>query len=86
VVRHIFQACPVWIYTQSNITSNLLHLLHMGKPSVVRRLRLEGTPELDGRFVWVRYCVCRRTSSRTNFAMLFESCIEPGGEGWCERY
>jgi hypothetical protein len=23
VVRHIFQACPVWIYTQSNITSIL---------------------------------------------------------------
>jgi hypothetical protein len=22
VARHIFQACPVWIYTQSNITSN----------------------------------------------------------------
>jgi hypothetical protein len=21
VVGHIFQACPVWIYTQSNITS-----------------------------------------------------------------
>jgi hypothetical protein len=21
VVRHIFQACPVWIYTQSNITN-----------------------------------------------------------------
>jgi hypothetical protein len=21
VVRHIFEACPVWIYTQSNITS-----------------------------------------------------------------
>jgi hypothetical protein len=21
VLRHIFQACPVWIYTQSNITS-----------------------------------------------------------------
>jgi hypothetical protein len=21
VVRHIYQACPVWIYTQSNITS-----------------------------------------------------------------
>ena len=21
VVRHIFQACPMWIYTQSNITS-----------------------------------------------------------------
>jgi hypothetical protein len=21
MVRHIFQACPVWIYTQSNITS-----------------------------------------------------------------
>jgi hypothetical protein len=21
MVRHIFQACPVWIYTQSNITN-----------------------------------------------------------------
>jgi hypothetical protein len=21
MIRHIFQACPVWIYTQSNITS-----------------------------------------------------------------
>jgi hypothetical protein len=21
VTRHIFQACPVWIYTQSNITN-----------------------------------------------------------------
>jgi hypothetical protein len=26
VVRHIFQACPVWIYTQSNITSMVLKL------------------------------------------------------------
>jgi hypothetical protein len=25
VVRHIFQACPVWIYTQSNITSIILN-------------------------------------------------------------
>jgi hypothetical protein len=24
VVRHIFQACPMWIYTQSNITSIIL--------------------------------------------------------------
>jgi hypothetical protein len=23
VAKHIFQACPVWIYTQSNITSIL---------------------------------------------------------------
>jgi hypothetical protein len=23
MARHIFQACPVWIYTQSNITSIL---------------------------------------------------------------
>jgi hypothetical protein len=22
VARHIFQACPVWIYTQSNITQS----------------------------------------------------------------
>jgi hypothetical protein len=26
VARHIFQACPVWIYTQSNITSIMLHI------------------------------------------------------------
>ena len=26
VARHIFQARPVWIYTQSNITNNHIHL------------------------------------------------------------
>ena len=26
VFRHIFQACPVWIYTQSNITSINYHI------------------------------------------------------------
>ena len=26
VARHIFQACPVWIYTQS---SNYMHLIHL---------------------------------------------------------
>ena len=26
VARDIFQACPVWIYTQSNITQHLIHL------------------------------------------------------------
>jgi hypothetical protein len=26
VARHIFQACPVWIYTQSNITQALYML------------------------------------------------------------
>jgi hypothetical protein len=25
VARHIFQACPVWIYTQSNITNIRSH-------------------------------------------------------------
>jgi hypothetical protein len=28
VARHIFQACPVWIYTQSNITSILFTWVH----------------------------------------------------------
>jgi hypothetical protein len=28
VVRHIFQACPVWIYTQSNITS-IIYISHI---------------------------------------------------------
>jgi hypothetical protein len=27
VARHIFQACPVWIYTQSNITQAYLDYL-----------------------------------------------------------
>ena len=27
VVRHVFQACPVWIYTQSNITSIIYYVL-----------------------------------------------------------
>ena len=27
VVRHIFQACPVWIYTQSNITSIKVYII-----------------------------------------------------------
>jgi hypothetical protein len=30
VARHIFQACPVWIYTQSNITS--IKLTHSYEP------------------------------------------------------
>jgi hypothetical protein len=30
VVRHIFQACPVWIYTQSNITSIILEYVNKG--------------------------------------------------------
>jgi hypothetical protein len=28
VARHIFQACPVWIYTQSNITQAYFLLIH----------------------------------------------------------
>jgi hypothetical protein len=31
VARHIFQACPVWIYTQSNITNIIL--IHFGQDS-----------------------------------------------------
>jgi hypothetical protein len=27
MARHIFQACPVWIYTQSNITSIILRFI-----------------------------------------------------------
>jgi hypothetical protein len=26
VARHIFQACPVWIYTQSNITQAIVYV------------------------------------------------------------
>jgi hypothetical protein len=27
VIRHIFQACPVWIYTQNNITQAYLSFI-----------------------------------------------------------
>jgi hypothetical protein len=27
VAKHIFQACPVWIYTQSNITSMIVNMI-----------------------------------------------------------
>jgi hypothetical protein len=30
VARHIFQACPVWIYTQSNITQASKYMLGGG--------------------------------------------------------
>jgi hypothetical protein len=38
VVSHIFQACPVWIYTQSNITSMIELICHI-KPDIVATLK-----------------------------------------------
>jgi hypothetical protein len=39
VARHIFQACPVWIYTQSNITQaynkNVTRLTTQGCNNIV---------------------------------------------------
>ena len=37
VVRHIFQACPVWIYTQSNITSISSSNVNLAFPSTLRK-------------------------------------------------
>jgi hypothetical protein len=34
VVRHIFQACPVWIYTQSNITSIMQRYVSVFKAAI----------------------------------------------------
>ena len=66
------------------IWPTLSHLLHIGKPSVVLRLRVEGTPEFDERLVGVvKNWVCRRTSSRTNFCIWPESCLRRDGEGCC---
>ena len=36
VVRHIFQACPVWIYTQSNITSMILVMSNKYRKSLLK--------------------------------------------------
>ena len=52
-------------------------LLQIGNPSVVRRLRADGTPEFDGRLGGVMKLVCRRTSSRTSLARRSESCWRP---------
>jgi hypothetical protein len=47
VGRHIFQACPVWIYTQSNITSILFTWVHYTKKQQISWLLdytgIEGT-------------------------------------------
>ena len=38
VVRHIFQACPVWVYTQSNITSIIKQcFFHYGHGNVKKK-------------------------------------------------
>jgi hypothetical protein len=36
VVRHIFQACPVWIYTQRNITSMILVMSNKYRKSLLK--------------------------------------------------
>jgi hypothetical protein len=33
VARHMFQACPVWIYTQSNITNIIIIIVSSEGPS-----------------------------------------------------
>ena len=48
----------------------LLHLLQIGNSLVVRRLRVDGTPEFDGRVSGVMNLVRRRTSSRTSLARI----------------
>jgi hypothetical protein len=40
VARHIFQACPVWIYTQSNITSILFNWVHYTNTANIMVVRL----------------------------------------------
>jgi hypothetical protein len=40
VGRHVFQACPVWIYTQSNITSIIFTWVHYTNTEKKIRARL----------------------------------------------
>jgi hypothetical protein len=40
VVRHIFQACPVWIYTQGNITSIIFIWVHYTNTEKIMIIRL----------------------------------------------
>jgi hypothetical protein len=42
VARHIFQACPVWIYTQSNITQAIFNAI------AVDRFQGNSRPEIRG--------------------------------------
>jgi hypothetical protein len=41
VARHTFQACPVWIYTQSNITSILFTWVHYTNTANIRILNVK---------------------------------------------
>jgi hypothetical protein len=45
VARHIFQACPVWIYTQSNITVII---------SIIQLFQLRLSPEQSGKVEYER--------------------------------
>jgi hypothetical protein len=56
VARHIFQACPVWIYTQSNIT---MHISQIYSPEYITP-----TQKKSGLFLITRrpkkdFCICR---------------------------
>jgi hypothetical protein len=80
VARHIFQACPVWIYTQSNITNiiftwvhnttteNIIHNLS----TVLVHIHKEDDNRTRNRsknckYNWTGVCVLRRTINGKNF-------------------
>jgi hypothetical protein len=42
VDRHIFQACPVWIYTQSNITSIIFTWVHYTNAEKIMNIYIVG--------------------------------------------
>jgi putative exporter of polyketide antibiotics len=48
VARHIFQACPVWIYTQSNITV-ITSII-----SIIQLFQLRLSPEQSGKVEYER--------------------------------
>jgi hypothetical protein len=71
VARHIFQACPVWIHTQSNITNNIYNF----NKSILIRTNIQicddgiifvllllvnwsNTWASDRRQEWTRLCFC----------------------------
>jgi hypothetical protein len=67
VARHIFQACPVWIYTQSNITQASIRLSTLHQHS-----------KYQGRIVYNRHGMTkwRRIGQSCGFTLLMVKQLE----------
>jgi hypothetical protein len=65
VARHIFRACPVWIYTQSNITSCDKHHIHLSTITLTQKNHVSVTSLEYFRYLWrILYMIPLTDTSR----------------------